>query len=276
MKLYGARLQDASLKSSIKRIIIGVKKNFLKKLPSQSNKYSHGTVAVLAGSPDYSGAAVLCVGGARLGGSGYINFIYRDRLTRNLILSAYPDVVAKKRTSGINVDAWVIGSGSPKLPRNFQIPHAKFAVLDADAMGRAKEINANFVVITPHEGEARKLGFGIEDGYTARQDCALDMAKSFGCIVVLKGKHTLVAAPDGTVLIDKIAGPELATAGTGDVLAGLIGSMLASWDPQTLKEVTEVVFKAVTAHALAAKSASKDLNPITSTDIIQYLHTTMG
>ena len=253
-----------------------MKKNFLKKLPSESNKYSHGTLAVLAGGPNYSGAAVLCVGGARLGGSGYINFIFRDRLTRNLVLSAYPDVVVKKRVTEVKVDAWVIGSGSPKLPRNFQIPHAKFAVLDATAMKLATEISANFVVITPHEGEAQKLGFSIEDGEMARQDCALDMAKSFGCIVVLKGKHTLVVAPDGTVLTDRIAGPELATAGTGDVLAGLIGSMLASWDPQTLKEVTEVVFKAVTAHALAAKSAAKDLNPITSTDIIQYLHTTMG
>ncbi len=260
----------------LKRIINKVKKNFLKKLPPQSNKYSHGTVAVLAGSRDYSGAAVLCVGGARLGGSGYINFIYRDRQTRSLILTAYPDVVVKKRVREVKVDAWVIGSGSPKLPRSFQIPHSKFVVLDAAAMNLAKDIDAEFVVITPHEGEARKLGFAVEEGTTGRQDSALDMAKSFGCIVVLKGKHTLVAAPDGTVLVDKIAGPELATAGTGDVLAGLIGSMLASWNPETLKEVTEVVFKAVSAHALAAKAASKDLNPVTSTDIIQYLHTTMG
>jgi hydroxyethylthiazole kinase-like uncharacterized protein yjeF len=253
-----------------------VKKKFLKKLPSESNKYSHGTVAILAGSKNYSGAAVLCVGGARLGGSGYINFLYRDRLTRNLILNAYPDVVVKKHMRDVKVDAWVIGSGSPKLPRNFRIPHSKYAVLDAGAMMRAKDIEADFVVITPHEGEARKLGFVIEAGDTGRQDCAQDMAKSFGCIVVLKGKHTLIAAPDGTTLTDKIAGPELATAGTGDVLAGLIGSMLASWNPETLTEVTDVVFKAVTAHAVAAKAAAKELNPITSTDIIQYLHTTMG
>ncbi len=253
-----------------------MKKNFLKKLPSQSNKYSHGTVAVLAGSTDYSGAAVLCVGGARLGGSGYINFIYRDRLTRNLILNAYPDVVVKKNVKELKVDSWIIGPGSPKLSRNFQIPHSKFAVLDSIAMTLAKKINADFVVITPHEGEARKLGFAIEGGESDRSGVALNMAKFFECIVVLKGKHTLVAAPDGTLFTDKIAGPELATAGTGDVLAGLIGSMLASWSPKTLTEVTEVVFKAVTAHALAAKAASKDLNPITSTDIIQYLHATIG
>ena len=253
-----------------------MKKNFLKKLPPQSNKYSHGTVAVLAGSRNYSGAAVLCVGGARLGGSGYINFIYRDRLTRFLILSTYPDVVVKKRIKEIKVDAWVIGSGSPKLRRNFQIPHSKYAILDAGAMTHAKEMDAQFVVLTPHEGEARKLGFNIKAGESGRHDCALDMARSLGSIVVLKGKHTLIAAPDGTIFTDKIAGPELATAGTGDVLAGLIGSMLASWSPDNLKEVTEVVFKAVTAHALAAKAAAKVLNPITSSDIIQFLHTSSG
>ena len=216
MKPSGARSLGASRKSLTQRIIIRVKKDFLKKLPLQSNKYSHGTVAVLAGSRNYSGAAVLCVGGARFGGSGYINFIYRDRLTRNLILNAYPDVVVKKHIKEIKVDAWVIGSGSPKLPRNFQIPHSKFAVLDSITMNLAKEINADFVVITPHEGEARKLGFAVAEGDAGRQDSALNMAKSFGCIVVLKGKHTLVAAPDGTVFVDKIAGPELATAGTGD------------------------------------------------------------
>ena len=253
-----------------------MKNEFLKKLPAQSNKYSHGTVAVLAGSRNYSGAAVLCVGGARRGGSGYINFIYRDRLTRNLILNAYPDVVVHKQIKDIKVDAWVIGSGSPKLPRNFQIPHTKYAVLDSIAMSYAKDIDAQFVVITPHEGEARKLGFAIESGVNGREASALAMAKSFGSIVVLKGRHTLVASPDGTVLIDKIAGPELATAGTGDVLAGLIGSMLASWNPETLKEVVEVVFKAVTAHALAAKAATKEVSPLTSTDILQYLPTTIG
>lgn len=250
-----------------------MKTSFLKKLPKESNKYSHGTVAVLAGSPEYSGAAILCVGGARRGGSGYINFIYQENLTQNLILSAYPDVVARKDIRNVKVDAWVIGPGSPKLGRRFSIPHAKYAVLDSVAMRLAKNINAEFVVITPHEGEARKLGFVIGEGDEGRQRSALEMAKALGCVVVLKGYHTVVATPEGLAVVDELAGPELATAGTGDVLAGLIGSMLASWQPKSLSEVVVVVFKAISAHALAAKAAAENLRPVTAQDILHYLPT---
>ena len=252
-----------------------MKTNFLRKLPKESNKYSHGTVAVLAGSPEYSGAAILCVGGARRGGSGYVNFIYQENLTRNLILSAYPDVVARKDIRSVKVDAWVIGPGSPKIGRRFSIPHAKYAVLDSVAMRHAKKIDAEFVVITPHEGEARKLGFVIGEGDEGRQRSALEMAKVLGCVVVLKGYHTVVATPEGLAVVDELAGPELATAGTGDVLAGLIGSMLASWQPVSLSEVVVVVFKAISAHALAAKAAAEDLRPVTALDILHYLPTTL-
>ena len=248
-----------------------MKKNLLEKLPKDAHKYSHGTVGVIAGSSEYSGAAVLCVGGARRGGSGYINFIYQDDLTRTLVLSAYPDVVARKSSKGLMVDCWIVGPGTPHLGRKFSTPVSKFAVLDSGAMKFAKGFNSQFVVITPHEGEARALGFAVGDGDFGRRASALEMAQSLECIVVLKGNKTVVAAPDGLVVVDELGGPELATAGTGDILAGLIGSMLASWKPQSQKDVVVVVFKAISAHALAAKAASQILNPITSADILQYL-----
>ena len=252
-----------------------MKSNFLKKLPKESHKYSHGTVAILAGSPEYSGAAILCVGGARRGGSGYINFIYQDNFTRNLVLSTYPDVVARKDIDKVKVDAWVIGPGSPKLRRRFNIPPTKYVVLDAMAMRLIKNIRAEFVVITPHEGEARKLGFIIGEGDEGRKKSALEMAQALGCVVVLKGYHTVVATPEGLTVMDELAGPELATAGSGDVLAGLIGSMLASWKPESLSEVVVVVFKAISAHALAAKAAAENLRPVTSVDILHYLPLTL-
>ena len=258
-----------------RRIIISVKHNFLRKLPKDSHKYSHGTVAVLAGSPDYSGAALLCVGGARRGGSGYINFIYQDKLTRSLILSAYPDVVARKEFRKLSVDAWVIGPGSPKLGRRFKIPRSKYAVLDSVAMRYAKKINAEFVVITPHEGEARELGFVIGEGDSGRERTALEMAQAFGCVVVLKGHRTVVASPEGLAVINELGGTELATAGTGDILAGLIGSMLASWKPENFNDLVVVVFKAISAHALAAKAADEEIRPVTSLDILRYLPITM-
>ena len=252
-----------------------MKKSFLVKLPKDSHKYSHGTLAVLAGSPEYSGAALLCIGGARRGGSGYINFIYQDDLTRNLVLSAYPDIVSRKDYKDVQVDAWVIGPGSPKLPRGFSILRTKYAVLDSVAMRHSREIDADFVVITPHEGEARKLGFTIGEGDLGRQQSALEMAKALNCLVVLKGYHTVIATPEGLSVMDELAGPELATAGTGDVLAGLIGSMLASWNPKSFNEVAEVVFKAISAHALAGKAAAENLRPVTATDILHYLPFTM-
>lgn len=252
-----------------------MKQNFIKRLSKDSHKYSHGTVAVFAGSPQYAGAALLCVGGARRGGSGYINFINKNSLARNLVLSAYPDVVVRKKIKDVRVDAWVIGPGSPKIRFKPSIFRAKYAVLDSTAMKFAKKINAEFVVITPHEGEARRLGFSIGEGDKGREESALKMAQTLNCVVVLKGYHTVVAEPNGLVVTDTLAGPELATAGTGDILAGLIGSMLASWKPETFNDVVVVVFKAISAHALAAKAAMESMSPITSSDILKYLPITL-
>jgi len=252
-----------------------VKKNFLRNLNKYSHKYSHGTVAVIAGSPEYAGAALLSVGGARRGGSGYINFVHEDEFLRRLVVSEYPDVVVREKSKDLKVDAWVIGPGSPQLRRRFNIPRAKYAVLDAGAMKYARRINAEFVVITPHEGEARKLGFVIGEGDEEREQSALEMAEALGCIVVLKGHHTVVASPDGLAVIDELAGPELATAGTGDLLAGLMGSMLASWKPESYRDVVVVLFKAISAHALAASAAAAEIRPVTSSDILQYLPITL-
>ena len=100
-----------------------------------------------------------------------------------------------------------------------------------------------------NEGEAAKLGFPVKKG--DRRSAAHALAKHLHVIVVLKGHNTVIASPDGNVIIDKSGGSELATAGTGDILAGLIGSMLASWAPSNLKECLQVVAKAVGAHGLA-------------------------
>jgi hydroxyethylthiazole kinase-like uncharacterized protein yjeF len=244
---------------------------FIKELKASDNKYSHGTVCVVAGSKAYSGAAVLAVGGARRGGSGYINYLHLEKLPTFLVLRAYPDVVARKTIANIHVDAWVIGPGSPKIPRNFQIPKAAYAVLDAAAISLTSEINAQWKVITPHAGEAKRLGYNVDEDQTDRRAVALVMAKELGAVVVLKGAHTVIATPSGNSLVDHEGGPELATAGTGDVLAGLIGSMLASWKPQSDEAVLDVVARAVTMHSRAGQKAARKINPITATDLLEFL-----
>lgn len=234
-----------------------------------ANKYSHGTVAVIAGSDIYPGAAVLCVGGARRGGAGYINYVALSPLATNLVLSAFPDVIPINKTREFKADALVLGSGAPKLPRGFTFPESRYLVLDGDAMELAKNSDTAFTVITPHEGEAAKLGFAVKNG--DRKATALELAKHFHVITVLKGKNTVIASPDGTSIIDKTGGSELATAGTGDILAGLIGSMLSSWKPSNLNETTLVVARAVEAHGLAGKFAAKSKAPVTATDVLESL-----
>jgi hydroxyethylthiazole kinase-like uncharacterized protein yjeF len=236
---------------------------------NDANKYSHGKVAVIAGSDKYPGAALLCIGGARRGGAGYINYVALDKLPSQLVLSAFPDVVPINKVKEFSGDAIVIGSGAPKLPRGFTFPESRYLVLDGEAMALAANSDTAFTVITPHEGEAMKLGFQVKNG--DRKGCALAISKHFHVITVLKGFNTVIASPDGSVIINKSGGSELATAGTGDVLAGLIGSMLASWQPTNLKECQAVVAKAVDAHGLAGKFAAKSKAPITSTDLLEAL-----
>ena len=250
-------------------------KRLLRALDSAATKYSHGKVAILAGSSKYPGAAVLCVGGARRGGAGYINYLRREDEPSRLVISAYPDVVPITKASEFDGDCWVIGSGAPKLSRSFDFPESKFLVLDGEVMGIATNSNTPFTIITPHAGEAKKLGFEITGTGSklalARKDAAIAMAKKLHVIVVLKGHNTVIAGPDGTSIVDTSGGSELATAGTGDILAGLIGSMLTSWHPENLAETIQVVAKSVKLHGLAGALAAKSLAPVVATDILDAL-----
>ena len=223
-------------------------------------------VGVLAGSEKYPGAAVLCVGGARVGGAGYVQFLVGDATPKSLVLSSYPDVVP---TTGFDerVDAWIIGPGNPE---RFRLPLCKYLVLDAAAMERAAESRAEFTVILPHEGEAANLGFPVSEGI-GREEIATLMAKTLKVFVVLKGRKTIIASPSGENLIDDLGGPELACAGSGDVLAGLVASMLSSWKPSTQQEVLKVLHKAVQAHSTAGHYAAKRVKPVTSPDILKAL-----
>ena len=193
------------------------------KQKKDTNKYSHGTVADMAGSAKYPGAAVLCVGGARRGGSGYVNYLVREEFASKLVLSAYPDVVPISKANEFDGDAWVIGSGAPKLPAGFIFPESRYLVLDGDAMALAKNSDTAFTVITPHEGEAAKLGFPV------------------------------------------------ASSGTGDILAGLIGSSLASNKPTNMEETLKIVALAVKTHGLAGKLAARSSGYVTATDLLEAL-----
>ena len=229
-----------------------------------SHKYSRGTVGVWAGSEAFPGAAVLTTGGARRGGAGYVALFDQRNLATQLVLSTYPDVVPTREITSDRIDAWVVGCGAPQIKR---LPESRYLVLDGSALARARESHAAFTVMTPHEGEALDLGFALDE----RIDNAGAIAAEFNAICVLKGPGTIIASPEGTYLIDKLGGPELATAGSGDILAGIIAAMLASWQPTNLDEAMEVVSYAVSAHSLAGAAAAKERNPVVATDILEFL-----
>jgi len=259
--------------ASTRRILTFMSKRhpeFLAPIAPTANKYSRGVVGVLAGSDEFPGAAVLATGGARRGGAGYVKFHSTSEQAASLVLAHFPDVVSIAKSGDLFADAWLIGSGSPSLKL---IPTADYIVLDSVAMSLASTHSFqqnHAIVITPHEGEAGTLGFPINDP-SERLPLALSMAKSLNAYVILKGPATIVAAPNGLHIIDTHGIPELSTAGTGDVLAGLTASMLASWQPRSVNEIIEILGYAVAAHGCAAQIAREKRNPITATDLLEAL-----
>ena len=234
-----------------------------------ANKYSHGTVGVIAGSTQYPGAAVLTVGGARRGGAGYIQYADLAELPTQLVMTAYPDVI-KRKVKDISADSWVIGSGNPVLIRTFNLPKSTFLVLDAESISLVKKSRSIFTIITPHHGEFARLGYDLTDSSLWKVH-ALQAANHLNAYVVLKGAKTLIASPDGLFLSGHFGTPALATAGTGDVLAGFIASMLASWKPETSEEVMGVIQRSVKAHGRAARRASRRIKPLTAPDLLAEL-----
>lgn len=256
-----------------------------KPLTATVNKYKRGVVAVVAGSDRYPGAAILTVGGARRGGAGYVKYFSKSSWLRQEIAAKFPDVVPIKSISEEKIDALVVGPGAVTLRK---LPEINQIVLDGAAMKLANvlaKVSENWLakrkpsnpqcsqilVVTPHEGELKFLGYNQPKSTKEREQIARKIARELGVIVVLKGNKTLIAAPSGKFIVDSIGGPELATAGSGDVLAGLIGAFLASWQPKNHIDAQKVVAAAVKLHSMAGKHAAKRLKSVVATDLLESL-----
>ncbi|MEI6405981.1 MAG: ADP/ATP-dependent (S)-NAD(P)H-hydrate dehydratase [Actinomycetes bacterium] len=237
---------------------------YLPELPIDAHKYSRGVVGVIAGSENFPGAAVLSVGGARRGGAGYVKYFSQYPFPTQLVLQAYPDVVPISDLDSDKCDAWVIGSGAPEILR---LPKSPIVVLDGSALSMTNIVHEGITIITPHEGEAEKLGYLVKD----RKATAQKMASELNAIVVLKGPGTIVATPSGFLEVDRNGGKELASAGTGDILAGLMASMMAAWRPTNFEDAAKVALKAIKAHGLAGKLAAEKSGPVVATDVLSAL-----
>ena len=241
-------------------------RSYLHQRSLHGNKYTSGRLLIDAGSTRFPGAAVLAVGGARRGGAGYINYLSREELPTHLVLSAYPDVVPLTEISDQHFDAIVVGPGSPHLS---SLPDGPPLIIDGGALALVTKAAPaeQLWILTPHEGEMKRIGFDPSD----RAEAALQAARELHAVVLLKGHRSIVANPSGIVYIDEIAGPELATAGTGDVLAGLIGSMIAAHRPNTLEGASEITAHAVEIHSTAAHSLLQKRIPLVATDLIDEI-----
>ena len=193
---------------------------------SDAHKYTRGVVGVRAGSIDYPGAALLSVAGAGCGLAGMVRYVGDDEVASR-VRETHPEVVGEGK-----VQAWVVGSGSgedAEATLDAALADEVPLVVDADALIHAERASGVPLVLTPHAGElARMLGTDRDLVEAQPLQHARDAAEKYAAVVLLKGRHTLIAAPDGRVRVTTTGTPWLATAGAGDVLGGLIGALLAT------------------------------------------------
>ncbi|MEU6640966.1 bifunctional ADP-dependent NAD(P)H-hydrate dehydratase/NAD(P)H-hydrate epimerase [Saccharomonospora sp. NPDC046836] len=201
------------------------------------NKYTQGVTGVAAGSSAYPGAAVLASGAAVRATSGMVRYAGP---AADVVRAHWPEIVATGSISDAGkVQAWVVGPGigTGRDGRDV-LAHALSqgvpVCADADAItiiARHPEVldardPDTPLVLTPHDGEFERLT-GFAPG-ADRVGAVRDAARRFHAAVLLKGHCTLVADPGGRVLVNTARGSWLATAGSGDVLSGITGSLLAS------------------------------------------------
>lgn len=191
-----------------------------------AHKYTRGVVGVRAGSATYPGAALLCVAGASCGLVGMVRYVGAEPVAAR-VHAAHPEVVGDGR-----VQAWVVGPGcgdDAAAALGAALADQVPLVVDADGLAHVREPLPVTAVLTPHAGElGRMLGVAREEVEARALHHVRFAAERFAAVVLLKGRRTLVAHPDGRVRVTTTGVPWLATAGAGDVLAGLIGALLAS------------------------------------------------
>jgi hydroxyethylthiazole kinase-like uncharacterized protein yjeF len=213
---------------------------------AETDKYRRGVVGVVAGSDRYTGAAVLAVGAALATGVGMVRYVgaahaaemVRMRWPEAVVSVAEPGDVDTLAAAG-RVQAWVCGPGLGTDDRARATVAAICAgdepvLLDADALTIVAADDALVrsrqapTVLTPHAGEfARLRHVDREDVEAHRLEHARAAANDLQATVLLKGSTTVVASADGTVRVNTATTPLLATAGSGDVLSGVCGSLLA-------------------------------------------------
>lgn len=268
-------------------------KSLVKKRKSFSHKGDYGHAAIIAGSFGKTGAAVLAVNACISSGAGLTTAIV-PRCAYSIMQISVPEAMCicpafkslatddylhgpvdfnpeKFTTLGIGP-----GLGKQKataaLLKKILLSFKKPVVLDADALNILSENRQwlNLItpqsILTPHAGEFERLA-GKADNDFHRIELLKDFAVKHQCIMVLKGRYTCIATPDGKCFFNTTGNPSLAKGGSGDVLTGMITAWLAQG-----YEPLHAALMAIHLHGLAADKAVEELseNAVTASDIIRY------
>ena len=275
--------------------------HLLPERPVDGHKGTFGSTLIVGGSKDYLGAVTMATDAATRSGVG-LTFVATPQPAYNRIAGNIPEAMYRPLASTETGDlvptdaartvidlaerstSLVIGPGlgSNSSATEFvsivlsQIQSNQPIVLDADALNiLAKtykwwERFENPAILTPHPGEmSRLLDIPTEQVQSNRQSTALEAAQKFNKIIVLKGAATLIASPDGRLNVSPWVNSGLAKGGSGDVLAGLLGGLVA----QQPDELFEMASAAVFVHGYAADIARNELGEtgMRSTDVIERL-----
>jgi len=261
-------------------------KGMLKRRPRNSHKGDFGHVFILAGSRGFTGAAALCSNAALRSGAGLVTlgipkslnsamalkltevmtFSLAETKEQTLSLKAEKNILDKVKGSDIVVLGPGLSQnpGTRKLINRLILKVDKPMVLDADALNAiSKNIDAlkkvkTKYVITPHEGEmARLINKRPEYVKNNRLIVAKKFSRDYNAVVVLKGRGTIVAEPGGGYYINTTGNPGMATAGSGDVLTGIISGFLS----QGLK-IFDAARLGVYTHGLSGDIAARDKGEI--------------
>jgi hydroxyethylthiazole kinase-like uncharacterized protein yjeF len=232
----------------------------------RDDKYTQGVVGILAGSADYPGAAVLCSGAAVAATSAMVRYAGTAAAQ---VISHWPEVVAvPDALSAGKVQAWAVGPGlglgeAALTALTFALNTDLPVIVDADGLTLLAEHphlvtrRAAPTVLTPHAGEYARLNDGQPPGED-RVSAARRLAEAFGATVLLKGNVTVIADPgdQGRTFLNPAGASWAATAGSGDVLTGIIGALLAAGLP-----AIEAAAAAAFVHARAANASAADPGP---------------
>ena len=261
-----------------------------------AHKGDFGHVLVIGGSPGKTGAAVLAANGAFAAGAGLVTIATAAASLSLVVAAARPEIMTEGLTTtsvgpldrpaavralalAQSRDAVVLGPGLGADPatqafvreliRECPVP----IIIDADALNALTgDLGADFVrrdrptVLTPHPGEmARMLGSTAAEVQGRRLETVRNATSLTGAVVVLKGQRTLIAEASGRVAVNSTGNPGMATAGTGDVLAGMIGAALARG-----RDAWTAATSAVYIHGAAGDEAASRLGEesLTATDLI--------